>query len=152
MRHDLAFGVRPLVDRLDPSRWRPFVLAAGEKADEAAPAEAVARAVDRDAREPGLELRSPLKFREVCVRLNECVLRDGVGFDLVADDRVGDAIDLPLKTIDEKSESASIAAQRSGDQFTVGRRGGVDLRHAKYCDTSHMAWTGVVSFVFTRLS
>jgi hypothetical protein len=40
----------------------------------------------------------------VCVRLNECVLRDGVGLDFIADDGVGHAVDLALETIDEKSE------------------------------------------------
>ena len=141
--HDLALRIGTLVDRLDPA-FRFAIRIGREQADEAAAAKAVARAIDRDARQPGLEFRSPLELCEVCVSLDECVLRNRVGFDIVADDREGDAVDFPLKSIDQKAERAAVTAQSSGNEFGIGRHRGIDLRHRKSGDTSHRSWTGEV--------
>src|SRR5438445_13400590 len=143
-RHDLALGSGTLVDRLDPA-LRFTILIRREEADEAAAAKAVARAIDRDARQPRFEFRSPLKLCEMRVSLDEWVLRNRVGFDVVANDREGDTVDFPLKSIDEKAERAAVTAEGSGNEFGVGRGRGVDLRHRKSGDTSHRSWTREVT-------
>src|SRR3954447_9645739 len=58
--HDLTLRIGTLVDRLEEHGAVVLVLAAGEEADEFAAAQRVARAVDGDARQPGLEFRAPL--------------------------------------------------------------------------------------------
>src|SRR6266849_667290 len=133
-----------MIDRFDPA-FRFAILLGCEQADEAAATQAVARPVDGDARQPGFEFRAALKLSEVRECLYECVLRDRVGFDVVADDREGDPIDLSLESIDQQAERAAIATEGSGNEFGVGRSRGVDLRHRKSGDTSHSSWTWEVT-------
>src|SRR5438132_8514022 len=136
MRHDLALRIGTIIDRLDPS-FAILLIITAEKADESAAAERVARPVDGDARQPGLEFRSPLKLLQMGIGLNESVLRDRVGFDLFAHDRICDAVDLALKAVHQNAECAAVTAECSGDQFAIGRVGCVDLCHANANDTSH---------------
>src|SRR3989442_487355 len=61
------------------------------EADESAPPQRVARAVDGDAREPCFELGAALELGQVRVRLDECVLGNGVRFHVVPHDGKGNA-------------------------------------------------------------
>src|SRR5581483_9059588 len=60
--HRLALGIGTLVGGLVCELFRLIVIRAREEADELAAAEEVACAVDRDAREPRLELRPLFEF------------------------------------------------------------------------------------------
>ena len=71
------------------------------------------------------------------VRLDERVLRDGVGFGVVADDGVGDAVDLPLEALDQDAERVAVAAQRAGDELLVGRCGFADRVHSECRHGTH---------------
>ena len=136
MRHHLALGVGAVVDGLEVELL--FVVDAREEADEAAAAQQVARLVDGDARQPRLELRTPFESRQVRVGLDERVLGDGVRFHVVADDGVGDAVDVSLEALDQQRERGAVAGERALDQLAVGRDEVIGLTHAtKRCNTTH---------------
>jgi hypothetical protein len=147
---ELPLRIGPLVDRLEHRlALALFVGAQREEADETAAAQHIAAAVDGDARQPRLQLRAPFEPGQVRVGLDERVLRDRVGLDLVADDGKGHAVDLALEPLHEDAERRAVAGQRALDQRLIGR-GIARMVHAERGHVaSHPVWTREQGLAFT---
>src|SRR5688572_14421108 len=91
------------------------------------------------------------------VRLHEGVLRDRVRLGLIAHDRKGHAIDLPLEALHQDSEGRTVAAEGALDQRLVAQsllgRHVARISHAERRHiASHAIWTGEHGHAFTCYS
>jgi hypothetical protein len=92
-----------------------------------APAQAVARRVDRDLVEPGGEPRLLLERAQRTVGLEERLLAEVARFVVISHDPIDDALDLAVPAADELVEGGNVAGLEGHHQIFVGRRHGIPL-------------------------
>src|SRR5581483_12320933 len=68
-----------------------------------------------------------------------------IGIDLVADDRIGDAVDPPLEALDDQSVRRPVTPECADDQVAIGRSV-VHLARAKQGHCTHVGWTASREF------